>query len=80
MNAMFRAAQEVRLDGWGVLLYTDNQTAEGSYFKGTSKNRALLELILTFYKWQMQFHFILHVIWVAGTRMIQQGTDGLSRG
>jgi hypothetical protein len=29
---------------------------------------------------QMDFDFILHVIWIAGTRMIQQGTDGLSRG
>jgi hypothetical protein len=28
----------------------------------------------------MEFDFILHVIWIAGTRIIQQGTDGLSRG
>jgi hypothetical protein len=28
----------------------------------------------------MEFDFILHVVWIAGTRMIQQGTDGLSRG
>jgi hypothetical protein len=28
----------------------------------------------------MEFEFILHVIWITGTRMIQQGTDGLSRG
>jgi hypothetical protein len=28
----------------------------------------------------MEFDFILHVIFIAGTRMIQQGTYGLSRG
>jgi hypothetical protein len=28
----------------------------------------------------MEFDCILHVIWIAGTLMIQQGTDGLSRG
>jgi hypothetical protein len=77
---MPRAAQEGRLDGCEVFLYTDNQTAEGSYFQGTAKSRALFELIVTLYKLQMQFDFILHVVWIAGTRMIQQGTDGLSRG
>jgi hypothetical protein len=28
----------------------------------------------------MQFDFILHVTWIAGTRMIKQGTDGFLRG
>jgi hypothetical protein len=28
----------------------------------------------------MDVDFILHVIWISGMRMIQQGTDGLSRG
>jgi hypothetical protein len=32
------------------------------------------------YKLQIEFDFILHVIWISGTQMIQQGTDGLSRG
>jgi hypothetical protein len=52
-------------------LDTDNQTAEGSYFWGMAKSRALFELIATLYKLQMQFDFILHVLWIAGTRMIQ---------
>jgi hypothetical protein len=79
-NAMLRVAQEGRLDGCEVFLYTDNQTSEGSYFRGTAKNRALFELIVTLYKLQMQFDFILHVVWISGTRMIQQGTDEFSRG
>jgi hypothetical protein len=78
VNSMLRAAQEGRLDGCEVFYYIDNQTAEGSYFRGTAKSRALFELIVTLYKLQMQFDFILHVVWISGTRMIQQVTDGLS--
>jgi hypothetical protein len=80
VNAMLRAAQEWRLDGCELLLYTDNKTAEGSFFWRTAKTRALFELFVTLYKLQMQFDFILHLVWISGTRMIQQGTDGLSGG
>jgi hypothetical protein len=48
---------------------------EGAYFKGTAKSWALFELIVILYKLQIEFDFILHVIWIADTRMIQQGTD-----
>jgi hypothetical protein len=34
---MVRAAQEGRLEGYEVFLYTENHTAEGAYFKGTAK-------------------------------------------
>jgi hypothetical protein len=80
VNAMVQAAQEGRLEGCEVLLYTNNQTSEGAYSKGTSCIRSLFELIVMLYKLQMEFDFILHVIWIAGTQMIQQGTDGLLRG
>jgi hypothetical protein len=80
VDAMVRAAKEVRLEGCEVFLYTYNQTAEGAYCKGTAKSRSLFELIIVLYKLQMEFDFILHVIWIAGRRMIQQGTDDLSRG
>jgi hypothetical protein len=62
VNYMLKDAQDGRLDGCEVFLYTDNQTAEGSYFRGTSKSRALFELIVTLYKLQMQFDFMLHVV------------------
>jgi hypothetical protein len=70
VNTMVRAAQEGRLEGCEVFLYTDNQTAEGAYCKGTAKSRPLFELIVVLYKLQMEFDFILHVIWISGTRMI----------
>jgi hypothetical protein len=53
---------------------------EGAYGKGTAKSWALFELIVMLYKLQMEFEFIIHVIWITGTRLIQQGTDDLSRG
>jgi hypothetical protein len=40
----------------------------------------LFELLVTLYKLQMKYDLVSHVIWIAGTCMIQQGTDGLSRG
>jgi hypothetical protein len=71
VNNMLRDAQEGRLDGCELFLYTYNQTMEGSYFRGTANSRALFELIVTLYKLKMQFNLILHVVWIAGTRMIQ---------
>jgi hypothetical protein len=67
VNAMVQAAQEGRLEGCEIFLYTDNQTEEGDYSKGTTGSRSLFELIVMLYKLQMEFDFILHVIWIAGT-------------
>jgi hypothetical protein len=80
VNALLRAAEEGRLKGADIFLFTDNQAAEGAYYCGTSPSRALFDLLVTLYKLQMRYYLVLHVIWIAGTRMIQQGTYGLSRG
>jgi hypothetical protein len=61
-------------------MYIANQTAESAYYQGSAPSRDLFELIVTLYKIQMKYDFILHIVWIAGTRMIHQGTDGLSRG
>jgi hypothetical protein len=65
-NALIRVGQEGLLDGCEVFLYTDNQTAAGSYFRGSAKSRALFELIITLYGLQMQHDFILHVLLIVG--------------
>jgi hypothetical protein len=80
VSDMPRAAREGSLDGCEVFFYTDNQTTDGSYFRGTAKSRALFEIIVTLYKLQMQLDFILHVVWIARAHIIQHGTDGLSMG
>jgi hypothetical protein len=80
VNALMRAGLEGRLTGREIFLCTDNQVAEGSYYRGTAASQSLFELVVELYIMQMKYDIIIHVIWIAGTRMIQQGTDDLSRG
>ena len=63
-----------------MFLFTDNSTAEAAYFKGTSSSEHLFDLVLRIRKIEMSGLCKIHLIHVAGTRMIWQGTDGLSRG
>ncbi len=63
-----------------LFLFTDNIVAEGAFYKGTSSNPLLFELIV--HLWQLETHYslTLHVVHVSGQRMQAQGMDGLSRG
>jgi len=63
-----------------TFIFTDNTTAEGCFYKGNSPSRTLFQLILRLRLLEMTGQLRLHVIHVAGSRMIAQGTDGLSRG
>lgn len=69
-----------KLNGWEIFLLTDNSTAEAAFHKGSSSSRKLFDLVLRLKQLALHHGVILHFIHVAGTRMIQQGTDGLSRG
>jgi hypothetical protein len=59
--------------GTELFLFTDNFVVERAYFHGTSKSKMLFKLVLCLRKLEM----FVHLIWVAGTRMIAQGTDGI---
>ncbi len=62
-----------------LFVFTDNTTAESAYYRGNTDNKALFNLVLRLRL--IDCHQLkLHIVHVAGTRMIQQGTDGLSRG
>jgi hypothetical protein len=63
-----------------LFLFTDNTTAEAAFWKGSSKSPTLFELVLRLRTLEIEADLIIHVIHVAGKRMIAQGTDGLSRG
>jgi hypothetical protein len=63
VNALMRAAVEVRLKGAEILLFTDNQAAAGAYYRCTSPSPALFELVVTLYKLQMKYYVLLHSIW-----------------
>jgi hypothetical protein len=69
-----------RLQGCEIFMFTDNSTAEAAFFRGTSSSERLFELVLRLRKLEMEQHCLIHLIHVAGTRMIGQGSDGLSRG
>jgi hypothetical protein len=73
-------AEAGRLAESELFLFTDNSTAESAFYKGSSSSKKLHSLVLRLQKLAMDYSIILHVIHVAGTRMISQGTDGCSRG
>ena len=68
------------LFGSELFIFTDNVVAESAFYKGNSSSKMLFDLILRLTILQSSSKVKLHIIHVAGTRMIQQGSDGLSRG
>ncbi|KAG7368517.1 hypothetical protein IV203_031260 [Nitzschia inconspicua] len=68
------------IHGSELFMFTHNTTAEQAYSKGSSKSEHLFELVLELRLMEMRLDMLIHVIHVSGKRMIQQGTDGLSRG
>jgi hypothetical protein len=73
-------AKEGYLKGGELCLFTNNATAKGCFFCGGSSSKLLHKLVLRLRKTELEYDFALHVVHVAGTRMIMQGTDGLSWG
>ena len=68
------------LNGVEVFMFTDNSTAENAFHRGSSSSKQLFELVLRIRKLEMEKLCRVHLCHVAGTRMIAQGSDGLSRG
>jgi len=63
-----------------VFMFTDNTTAEAAFYKGNTPSRRLFKLVLRLRQLEMHGGLLLQVMHIAGTRMMAQGTDGLSRG
>jgi hypothetical protein len=68
------------LKGAEFWLFMDNSTAERCFHKGSSSSKLLHKLVLKLRKLEFNFDFSLFFMHVSGTRMIAQGTDGLSHG
>lgn len=68
------------LRGVEVFLFTDNSTAEAAFSRGSSSNKMLFQLVKQVKLLEMKKQAKIHIIHVAGKRMIVQGTEGLSRG
>ena len=64
-----------------LFLCTDNFVSEAAYYNGGSnRNPELNDLIFRLWNLQMKGNFVVYLIHIAGTRMINSGIDGLSRG
>ena len=63
-----------------VFMFTDNSTVESCAIKGSSSSPKLLELVIRLRSLSTRYGIRIHIFHVAGTRMIAQGTDGVSRG
>jgi hypothetical protein len=66
--------------GSEIFVFTDNFVSERAFYDGLAKSVLLHELVVRLRKLEMDGHIFIRFIWIAGTRMIWQGTDGLSRG
>jgi hypothetical protein len=63
-----------------LFMFTYNMVSENEFYRGTSRSPILFELVLPLRLLEMHGGWKLHVIHISGKRMIQKGTDGLSRG
>jgi hypothetical protein len=83
-NLVLRIEQMVErgelAEGSELFVFTDNFVSERAFHNGSSKSRRLHALVLKLRKMEIEGKLIIHVVWFAGTRMKEQGSDGLSRG
>eukprot|EP00957_Ditylum_brightwellii_P004969 378351-Ditylum_brightwellii.AAC.1 len=68
------------LKGTKLFLFTDSEVCENTFYRGSSTNWLLHDLILRLHKLESQYGCRIHLVHCAGTHMIAQGTDGLSQG
>ena len=81
VNAIENAYHAGHLKATELFVFTDNAVAEGAYYNGGSnRNKKLNALVFRLWNLQMTGDFTIHVFHIAGTRMIECGIDGLSRG
>ena len=80
VEALEEEGAEGNLDNAEVFMFTDNSTVESCVARGTSSSPKLLGLVLRLQTLSMRVGIKINVFHIAGTRMIAQGTDGVSRG
>ena len=78
VQSMEKAGRQGWLSGTIVMLATDNEVAERALYKGNSSDEKLFGLVVRMRKLELKYECQLNITHVAGTRMIVQGTDGIS--
>ena len=71
---------EGKLRDCEFFLFMDNIVANYACYKGSSSCKALFDLVLRMMLIQQKGGLMLHVVHVAGTRVIKSGVDDLSCG
>ena len=72
--------KEGNLTGAKVFIATDNLTVESVVFKSNSASEKMFDLVVRLKKLELNYGCQISVTHVSGTRIIAQGTDGVSRG
>ena len=80
VESLEEEAKSGNLDNAEVFMFTDNSTVESCSIRGTSSSIKLLRLVVRIRAITTAYDVRIHIFHVAGTRMIAQGTDGVSRG
>ena len=80
VSKLERDADLGKLTGVELFMFTDNATTESAFHNGTSSSKTLFDLILRIRVIQIKWSTRIHIVHVAGSRMIEQGTDALFKG
>lgn len=80
IETLKQMACQGEMSGVEVFLFTDNSMAEAAFNWGSSSNQKLYNMVKQVKLMEMVFLTRIHIIHVAGKRMIAQSTDGLSQG
>ncbi len=80
VEALDEEGEEGNLNHAEVFMFTDNSAVESCVAGGSSSSPKLLSLVVRLQALSMRVGFKINVFHIAGTRMIAQGTDGVSRG
>jgi hypothetical protein len=80
VEALEEEGKEGNLKNAEVFMFTDNSTVEACVSRGSSSSEKLLRLVVRLQALSLKVGINIHVFRIAGTRMIAQGTDGVSRG
>ena len=80
VESLEEEGEEGNLDSAEVFMFTDNSTVESCVARGSSSSPKLWALVVRLQALSMKVGIKINVFHIAGTRMIAQGTDGVSRG
>ena len=81
VETLEKLGREGKLSGKEIFIFTDNMVSESIAAAGSSASELLYDLVVRLVACLgMRFRCSVQFIHVAGTRMIKQGSDGLSRG